>query len=246
MISHLQYTMQAKCRSKNPYLLGLKHHRTPIHNYIRPINIPPRITHQRDKRPRQFPRMPHPPHRIPTIPAIPRPLQPRPIVQDSIHIPRAQTIDSNTIATPLSSQALGKTQQRRLRAIVRCLRLREIRVVRADTRRERDAAGRTLFLYLPRDSLCAEKAACEVDVVCASPLVGGHLDGVRAAHDAREAAQHVDAAQHLRGAFYGRGYLGFVAHVDGFGHDAPVGEACVQLLDAVEGGVGVYVPKCEA
>lgn len=118
--------------------------------------------------------------------------------------------------------------------------------MRAYTRCERDATGRTLLPDLPRDSLCAEKAARKIDVVGSSPIVGGHLNGMRAAHDARKATQYVDAAQHFRRAFHGRGYLGFVAHVNGFGHDAPVGEACVQLLDAFESGIGVYVPESEA
>lgn len=119
-------------------------------------------------------------------------------------------------------------------------------MMRADTRRERDAARRTLLLDLSRNGLRAEKAAREIDIVCPPPLVGGHLNGMRAAHDARKAAQHVDAAEDLGCAVYSRRYLALVAHIDGFGHDAPVGEACVQLLDAFEGGVGVYVPEGEA
>jgi hypothetical protein len=179
------------------FLTPSEHHCTPIHNDIRPIDIPPGIAHKRNQRTRQFPWMPHPPHWIPTIPRIPRPLQPIALVQNRIHIPRTQTVDPNPITTPLGRQTLRKRQQRRLGRIIRTLRLREVGVVRRYRRRKHNASPRILRTQLARDGLRAQKRASQIDLVCAAPFVGGHFERVRAADDARETAQHVDAAEHF-------------------------------------------------
>lgn len=63
---------------------------------------------------------------------------------------------------------------------------------------------------------------------------------------AGETAQHVDAAEDLDGAFDGGCDAVFVADVDGFGDDAPVGELCVQGFDGFECCVRVDVPESEA
>lgn len=189
--------------------------------------------------------MPHPPHRIPRIPHIPRPPQPLALIQNGIHVPRAQTIDPNPIAAPLGCERLGERQQRRLGRVIRRLGLGIVCVVGGDGRGEDDAAGRLLPHHLPRDALRAEEAAREVDVVRAPPLGRAHVDGVRAPHHAGEAAQHVDAAQHRHAAFHRRRYLRLFAHVDGFGDDAPVREARVQLFDRFVCLVWVHVPERE-
>lgn len=224
----------------------LKHHRATIDDDIGPVYIPPRLTNQHNQRPRQLPRMPHPSKRIPTIPRIPRHLQPIPLIQNRIHVPWAQRVNPDPKPAPLGSQTLRQAQNGRLGRIVRGLRLRVVGVVRGDARGEDDAAARALSFNLTREGLCAEKAAREVDVGGATPLVGVHVDGVRAAHDAGEAAQDVDAAEQLYSVGEGGRDLCFVAHVDGFGDDFHVGELSVEGGDGGEGLVGVEVPEGEA
>lgn len=188
--------------------------------------------------------MPHPAHWISSIPALPRPLQPLTIVQYRIHIPRTQAVHSDTITTPLRRQTLCKRKQRRFGRVVRTLWLWVVCVVRGNRCCEDDAAARALGADLACDGLRAEKGAGEVDVVRAAPFVGEHFDGVRAAHDAGETAQHVDAAEYFDAAFDRRRDLRFVTDIHGFGDDAPVRELGVQKLDRLKGFVGLEVPKC--
>lgn len=113
------------------------------------------------------------------------------------------------------------------------------------TRGENDASARCLLTYLSRYCLRTQEGAGEVDIVCPTPFVGLHLDGVCAADDTGEAAQHVYTAEHLDCAFYRRGYLAFIAYIYGFGDDAAVGEFGVEELDTLEGLLRVHVPEGE-
>ena len=60
-------------------------------------------------------------------------------------------------------------------------------MMRRNTRSKGDAPSSPLSAQLLRNSLRAEKRACEIDVVRAPPFVGSHFYGVCAAYDAREA-----------------------------------------------------------
>lgn len=116
-------------------------------------------------------------------------------------------------------------------------------MMRRDARREDNRAASALYLDLSRECLCTEETACEVDVGGAAPLVGGHVDGVRAADDAGEAAQDVDAAEQLDGVGDGGRDLRLVAHVHGFGDDLHVGEFLVEGGDGGESLVRLEIPE---
>lgn len=62
-------------------------------------------------------------------------------------------------------------------------------MMRGYTSCENDTTPCPLITELARNGLRAEKGAGEIDIVGSAPLVGGHVDGVRAADYAGEAEQ---------------------------------------------------------
>ena len=75
-----------------------------------------------------------------------------------------------------------------------------------------------------RHGLRADERASRVDVEHASPLLGGHVGGVRAADYTGEAAEDVDAAEVFGGGCHGGGDVVGRSDVDEFGEDGDLGE----------------------
>lgn len=74
------------------------------------INIPPRATAQQYHRTCQLGWIAHPPYRIPRSPYTPCLLETRPMVQDRVHIPRADAIHSDPISCPLGRERVPELQ----------------------------------------------------------------------------------------------------------------------------------------
>lgn len=128
------------------------------------------------------------------------------MVQDRVHVSRADTVHSNSVPCPLSCERAFEQQQRAFRNIVRHLWLREVDTMSRDRGYEEDAATGLLFYHLtihergmrititssrkiarlPSDSLCAEPASGRVGIERPLPLVETQLESVCAGHHARE------------------------------------------------------------
>jgi hypothetical protein len=93
-----------------PWFILSEHHCASVHDDVRAVDVPPRIAHQGDERPRQFKWVAHPTHRISRIPAVPCVLQPLSVVEYGVHVTRAQAVDANAVAAPLGRQTLRQRQ----------------------------------------------------------------------------------------------------------------------------------------
>jgi hypothetical protein len=203
----------------------LEHNSATINNKIRTINITPRPTSQQHTNTIQLPHSTHPPHRVPASPALPHLLQPLTRVQNRIHIPRRNRINSNTLTRPLSSERRLERHNRRFRHIVSGLRLWEVHAVRGDRSCKRDAAvWRRVGRHVFGGCLGAEEGTSRVHVDGLAPLAVGHGDGRYAAYNSSEAEHVVERAQ--SGDCGGDAFLhgGGVGYVDGDAENAGAGE----------------------
>ena len=232
--------LDAGCRSVQPHLRIKSSNTTlpAIDPQVHAREIAARETTQQHQHARQLLRPPHPAHRIPVHPDLPRVREPGPLIQHRIHIPRRDAIDSDTMHSPLRGEGGLQRQQGRLGGVVRGLRLGIVDFVRGHGGDQDDRAGVFVRDHGPRSGLGAEEGAGGVDVEGAAEFVGGHGEGVRAADDAGEAAEDVEAAE--RGCDAGHGVVDGlrVGHVEVCGRDARGGEVCAEGVDVVFGGGG--------
>jgi hypothetical protein len=169
----------------------LEYNGATINDEIRTIDITSRPTSQQHTNAIQLTHSAHPPHRIPASPALPHLLQALTRIQNRIHIPRRNRIDSNAFARPLSSERRLERHDRRFGNVVSGLWLREVHAVRRYRSCERDAAvWRRVGGHVFGGCLGAEESAGGVDVDGFAPLVVCHGDGGHAADDSGE-AEHV-------------------------------------------------------
>lgn len=170
----------------------LENSSTSINNKISTVDITPRPRTQQHHNPIQLPHSPHPTHGIPTRPDTPRLFQPFPLIQYCIHIPRADTINPDTISGPLSRQAILHGHNSGFTDVICGLGLWEIYSSSADTGCEYYCATAALVLHLFGCGLCAEEGTGGVDVDDFSPLVCCHFYGVDAAYYTCETEENIE------------------------------------------------------
>lgn len=171
----------------------LEDSRTTINNHIRPVNIGPRPTRKQHTNPIQFPHSTHPPHRISLRPTLPRLCNVTlSSIQNRIHIPRRNRIDSNAMYSPLGRETSFHSHNRRFTHIICDLRLRVIHTMGGNTRCQSYRPAGFLLDELFRHGLCAEECTSGVDVESFAPLDVCHFDGVDATYYSGEAEEVVD------------------------------------------------------
>lgn len=172
-----------------------------------------RSTCQQDNRPHELFRLSHSAHRVSVVPLRLVPVQHGPLIENSVHVSRADGVHPDTMHPPLSSQRVLERQHARLGHVVVHLRLGVIRSVAGDGAGHDDAPAGALTNHLARRGLGAEERPREVDVDHAAELVGRDVDGGRRAHDARKARHDVDGPEPPRRVAHRRPHRRRVRHV---------------------------------
>lgn len=156
---------------------------------ISACNVPPSpLTAQEHDRPRDFFDMTHPTHGTPAGPDITHRFQIVSRIKHGIHVPRRNTVDSNTVNGPFGRQIVRKVSHAGFADVVCGLGLRVVCRVGRDGGGEEDGTACLGGDHMLCRGLGAEKRTRQIDVDDFAELGRGHGERVHTADDTGETA----------------------------------------------------------
>lgn len=174
-----------------------EHRYASVDENVRPGNVAACLTSQKYNSSSQLFWFTHPAKRVPFSPNAPMLCEPLSLVQDRIHIPRADAVDSDPEPRPLGCQRALDGEDGRLGRVVVNLGLGEVDNMCRYARHEDDATAGSPA----RHGLCHRPSTQEgtrgVDVKHLPPLLRRDVEGMSGKSDAGEAEAEIDGADFL-------------------------------------------------